>query len=217
MKKYDYHIVLTELLNLVEGEITLLNMARHSTSKMITTLSKKLGVSRPTIYLWLEKFDRDRELIEEGDTDKEYLRELEAKAEFLDRADSAIQIQYDISLLDAVKELDGFLKQAKNATTISTPNNSTTILIEELKTLYKNFAESPSVDNEWELSQTRLALSTACDDDPIIKEMLHASVSVSSYNGRINSPTGIRKKRLEKLPQVYLYLDAIGLIIKGKQ
>ncbi len=116
MSKYDYHTMLAELLNLVEGRITFLNIARHSTSNMVTTLSKSLGVSRPTIYLWLEKFDRDRRLIEEGDTDKEYLRELEAKAEFLDRADRAIQIQYDISLSDAVKELDGFLKQAKNST-----------------------------------------------------------------------------------------------------
>ncbi len=65
MKKYDYHAMLEAILESVGGDIHALKIARHSTSKIITTLSKRLGVSRPTIYLWLEKFDRDRSLIEE--------------------------------------------------------------------------------------------------------------------------------------------------------
>lgn len=41
-----------------------------------TQVSRKLGVSRPTVDLWLKKFDRDRDMITSGD---DWLFEAEEK------------------------------------------------------------------------------------------------------------------------------------------
>ena len=109
MQKYDYHTMLSAILESVDGKIHFLNMARHSTSRLITTLSKRLGVSRPTIYLWLEKFDRDRRLIEEGDH-KEYVEKLEAESKVLSRVSTALKVLYG-------KEVPEVLDYLKTLTT----------------------------------------------------------------------------------------------------
>ena len=112
--------------------------------------------------------------------------------------------------------MSDYLVLLLNSTTISTSNNSTTILIDRVKEAFKVFAENPTNDNEWDLSQAQIALSGAFNDDPILSELLRAATNCSQYAGRTTQVVAtIRKGRLEKLPQVYRYIDAIGLIMKG--
>ncbi len=65
MNKYDYHKMLKAILH-KDAAISFLPIARKKNG-LVPKLATKFEVSRPTIYLWLEKFDRDRKLIEEGD------------------------------------------------------------------------------------------------------------------------------------------------------